>query len=757
MIIKKFEHIFGIRKLTPSDLIDGNTLIYSPNGTMKTSFCQGLDAIIGGEDPSDVEHPGTSNYELQFLTQTITQADKKPSNLPILCISGEEGWEWSHNVTAQGFSLNPESINAIAKLAISPDLKSKFASLQHRIDILNSFVTENLRKEKTSRQKDQTIFGNYELDPLSAWKFLLKIQDSDITDAIFLKDVDASDGAKLTSKKPLSVISTSDFSASITDYVKTVHDFGKTSIFNGLFDPESLAVLVGQAEEAHFFEAGHSFFFQGDKAPSNKAEIQKRIEEGRKQMYANPKIQAAYRKITDLTSTKDCADIKSFIDHHQEALPTLKNTQSFKNAFFVHAVNDNDKLKAQIEEANLLETELEEFIKLAAVGTTEWAEVAKTFNERFVADGFVLKIENVGLASIGQALPMVSLYKKDGTVLSASLTKRLSTGEKHTLWILNTMLKIRTAPVPESGEPLVIVMDDIADSFDFNNKYGIVEYVADLLTNDHKYQIIFLTHSFDFFKFIENNSKLRSKSSPYINSVTKEGLRCLFAYKTNYDQVGNDVVLEPFDSRILKDITSFNNWQKQTDQKFAFASLPYLRNLEQIIRGSDDPFITNSVDHLMHYFAGQYKIQDLLDTYQNASTLDHTKCLFLCSLVPSQTCFDFLRQQVAKVTTSSPLRLEDKIVLGLFIRYCGEKMCFDSIIAHEPSNTAAQTWYGRPLLNYCKSHSYLTSSQEQLADKAFMVSPTYAHANSFIESPLIDNGPEYLLNLAQNLITTNKI
>src|SRR5690606_13559180 len=43
---------------------------------------------------------------------------------------------------------------------------------------------------------------------------------------------------------------------------------------------------------------------------------------------------------------------------------------------------------------------------------------------------------------------------------------------------------------------------DIADSFDYKNKYAIIEYLKDI-ADDPNFKMIILTHNFDFYKTVK--------------------------------------------------------------------------------------------------------------------------------------------------------------------------------------------------------------------------------------------------------------
>lgn len=77
----------------------------------------------------------------------------------------------------------------------------------------------------------------------------------------------------------------------------------------------------------------------------------------------------------------------------------------------------------------------------------------------------------------------------------------LSTGEKKALYILNILFEIEVRS-KQSIDTLLII-DDIADSFDYRNKYAIIQYLIDI-SHRNNFQQIILTHNFDFFRTINS-------------------------------------------------------------------------------------------------------------------------------------------------------------------------------------------------------------------------------------------------------------
>ena len=54
----------------------------------------------------------------------------------------------------------------------------------------------------------------------------------------------------------------------------------------------------------------------------------------------------------------------------------------------------------------------------------------------------------------------------------------LSQGEKRALYLLNILFDIKK--LESTDGQVLLVIDDIADSFDYKNKYAIVEYLYEL-------------------------------------------------------------------------------------------------------------------------------------------------------------------------------------------------------------------------------------------------------------------------------------
>jgi recombinational DNA repair ATPase RecF len=65
-------------------------------------------------------------------------------------------------------------------------------------------------------------------------------------------------------------------------------------------------------------------------------------------------------------------------------------------------------------------------------------------------------------------------------VEKVALMQVLSTGEKKALYVLNIIFEVEARK--KAKQETVFVVDDIADSFDYKNKYAIIQYLTGLFT-----------------------------------------------------------------------------------------------------------------------------------------------------------------------------------------------------------------------------------------------------------------------------------
>ena len=165
--------------------------------------------------------------------------------------------------------------------------------------------------------------------------------------------------------------------------------------------------------------------------------------------------------------------------------------------------------------------EINAIIEEAKSTTTLRQEAIDEFNNRFINMPFILSIENQEDAILQLKQPILKFHFKDWEDIvekdKNSLLKILSQWEKRALYLLNIIFEIQARK--KEGQETLFIFDDIVESFDYKNKYAIIEYLKDISENNNFYQII-LTHNFDFYRTIN-----------YRNIIPREC--CLMATKSN--------------------------------------------------------------------------------------------------------------------------------------------------------------------------------------------------------------------------------
>jgi len=156
----------------------------------------------------------------------------------------------------------------------------------------------------------------------------------------------------------------------------------------------------------------------------------------------------------------------------------------------------------------------------------QWKEVIDIFKRRFTVP-FEVQIKNQENVILnGEPASLLFKYKDgngpdDEKLLGGSeLQESLSTGEQRVFYLLNIIFQIETRKKLKKNQ--LVVVDDIADSFDYKNKYAIIEYLKDVLDDPHFFMII-LTHNFDFYKTIKSRLGAKINYQGNWSTIRKSG------------------------------------------------------------------------------------------------------------------------------------------------------------------------------------------------------------------------------------------
>jgi ABC-type methionine transport system ATPase subunit len=222
-----------------------------------------------------------------------------------------------------------------------------------------------------------------------------------------------------------------------------------------------------------------------------------------------------------------------------------------------------------------------------------------------------------------------------------ALMEALSTGEKRAFYVLNIIFEVEARK--KAKQETIFVVDDIADSFDYKNKYAIIQYLKDIAEEPHFKQII-LTHNFDFFRTI--------------NSRFVDYSHCLMALKSS-----NGISLEQATG--IRNVF-VNDWKPNffTDPKKKIASIPFIRNLIEFTKGEKDPDFAK-LTSLLHWKSDSASVtQNELDRIY-----DSVFCTTGAGPNGTSLVIDIIQHEAGEcLKACAGINFENKIVLSIAIR-----------------------------------------------------------------------------------------
>jgi hypothetical protein len=276
----------------------------------------------------------------------------------------------------------------------------------------------------------------------------------------------------------------------------------------------------------------------------------------------------------------------------------------------------------------------------------------------------------------------------------------------------------------------LITIDDIADSFDYKNKYAIVEYLKDIAQVGHFYLLI-LTHNFDFHRIV---------SSRIIGNGRVERGRKLMASKSarevrlSKETYQNDV---------------FKVWKSclHSNEAFMLASIPFARNLAEYC-GHQTSYDT--LTSLLHIKPASLNI-----TVAQLQSIYRTVFADKPKLILPNGDFHVINRillvadEISQGENETP-ELEFKVILAMAIRLKAEQFMIGAI-NDEPFVHDIQSNQTRALFD---KYSYLFPAQVEtisLLDQVNVMTPENIHLNSFMYEPILDMSAHRLYGLYNEL------
>lgn len=692
--------------------------IYAPNGSMKSSLAQTF------KDLTDATPSKDRIFPTRVCKRTIT--DETGAALPKECVLVIRPYDEVFGHTEK-----------TSTLLVDAKLRKEYEQLHVDIDKARETFLKALKEQSGSkRHLDAEISATFTKSDDEFYRALFRIESELLAqkEAPYA-DVDYD---TLFDEKVLALLATKDFKTVIEDYVKKYNELLAKSVYfkKGTFNYYNAATIAKSLADNGFFTAKHTVNLNaGEKLEiTSQKQLEDLIAKEKDSITKDKELRKKFAEIDKLLSKNvTVRDFQAYLEEHEALLPKLANMAAFKEELWKSYIKARfDLYKDLVAKYRATEKRKEEIEKEASKQRTQWETVIEIFNDRFVVP-FKLVAKNKISVVLGEE-PVLTLgfTFEDGpdkvAVEKTTLMQALSTGEKKALYILNIIFEVEVRR--KANQETLFIVDDIADSFDYKNKYAIIQYLQDIEDNPQFKQVI-LTHNFDFFRTIQSrfvsykHCLMATKSSAGISLQQANGIQNVFV----------------------------NDWKKNffTDPRKKIASIPFIRNIIEYTKGDQDPdFI--KLTSLLHWKADSAGItQAELDAIFNAVFCSPNSA----SADAKKPVIEMIRAEAsACLHAEEGINFENKIVLSIAIRLAAEQFMIKRI--NDPAFVASITSNQTPkLLAKFRAQFGGETDAIQTVQRVVLMTPENIHVNSFMYEPILDMSDEHLRKLYEEIMALN--
>lgn len=705
------ENCYGIKKLKAAfDFSKDKTIaIYAPNGAMKSSLAQTFKDVADGSESRDRIFPG---------------------RLSCRKITDENGVDLLKDsvVVIRPYDEVFGHTEKTSTLLVDSKLREEYEKLHLEIDSSKESFLKNLREQSGSKKNlEKEISATFTKSENEFYIALIRIKEE------LLAQKDAPFASvkydKIFDDKVLAFLNTKDFKTAIQEYIEKYNELLASSTYfkKGIFNYYNATNIAKSLADNGFFDAKHTVSLNAaiKTEISTEKELEALIEKEKDGINNDPALRKKHAEIEkQINKNVNLRDFYDYLLENEELLPQLANIEKFKEEIWKSYLKEKiDLYKDLVDKYQAVQKRKKEIEAIAAKQGTQWESVIQIFNNRFFVP-FTLTAKNRTAVILGQE-PLLSLgfIFEDGgeqaPMEKQELLQVLSTGEKKALYVLNIIFEVEARK--KASQETIFVVDDIADSFDYKNKYAIIEYLKDISETPLFSQII-LTHNFDFFRTIS------SRFVGYSN--------CLMAFKSS-----KGLTFEPAEG--IKNVF-VNDWKPNfyKDPKKKIASIPFIRNIIEYTKGDKDPHY-QKLTSLLHFKMDSADItQAELDDIYNA-VFGGTES----SPNGGEKMLVLFEQSVDEcLKAEEGINFENKIVLSIAIRITAEQFMIKKIndaefVSNIKANQTNQLF---------KKYKLLTNSEANTIDtlqRVLLMTPESIHLNSFMYEPILDMSDEHLRRL----------
>lgn len=712
------QNCFGIGQLVHSIQYkknDNTAIVYAPNGTMKTSLTKTIQSLLDGKQPSDEMYP-------ERVSQCDIKIDNISINKDIVYIFKNDNTDGTDNISTflanDGLKREYDTIFSLlskAKDSLKRELKAISKSTDCENEILKAF----------SINSDESYFD-----------CLVKIKNEVDNNASVLTQYDFKYNDLFDKDEKIKQF----ISNNITDlqdyfdkYQTLVENSNVFSSGQNPFGTTQAMALLKSVDDDRYFGASHKLLLRGSQEIESSQQMKITIESEITRILSDPELKQKFENIDRrLQANASLKNFKEILEKYPDLVPELINYEELRKkiirGYLVRSSGFNEMV--DLYQANF--DALRGIINRAKTERSQWEAVIEMFNSRFFVP-FKLDLQNKAdiLLSDNNA-ELIFIYKDgdDETEIIKDrneLIEHLSRGEQKAFFILQNIFEIEARKAKQ--QQTLLVFDDVADSFDYKNKYAIIEYLSDI-AEDPNFTLLILTHNFDFYRTIV--SRLRVGSNIF------------FAHKSKERNV--ELKLGIYNSDILK-----NKFLNHLENVRAFiGSIPFIRNLIEYTKGhSDDDYKKLTACLHQKIDTKSITMSELFQIYKRTINIDEKVNIEF----GDNFYLDSLYSEAQMILSDdNEVDLVNKLILSMAIRLKAETY-MDNVLNDQQKGEMKQNYNqtGEFVRVFKKYHLIDKANEYKLMNRVLMLTSENIHLNNFMFEPLVDISILYLKRLYEEV------
>lgn len=711
------KHAYGI-KLLNHQFCDKKKLklIYSPNGIFKTSFSKIFN------------YWKNENKEKNAILDKIYKKEFKGE----IVIDDKKFTEESElkNILVYSSELIQETKNYeyIKKLLVDEQDIEIYRRLEENIAKYRKIIFEILKDTKMQKTYSNNIGNN--LEHLDDFKFFFEniLKKYDIADNY----MDYIDISNLNIKAYKLFFHNKNYKEMAEIYQDKIKQVKKTHFLDENFSLTELKNLLRYMKENNYLNENRGLIFKVSDTEYNKIfsidSLEKIVDEINESIITDVDFTSNFEKLeNELDKTKAGKAILNSLKSNPDFF--LQNTLEIENLIYFHIkkqmkisldeiANYHAEVCNDIESYKQLKTKMEN-------NENPFRKAIKTYKKIF-NPVFDLEIKNINSNFFIEDIKPEIVFKytkvqNEHEFNENEILEILSSGERSTLLILKFILEYESLKKEAKNDKIIIILDDIVESFDYANKFSFLEYLNYLVYGDDNNNVIFLlTHNFDFYKRVKIIFNQAESKKAYL----KDG-------EVKFTEIS------PSWANPYKNIKNINNWND------LISSLPFYRELMYL--SSNNTENIKKLSNFFHYIDDNLKMSDLHNMVIKMTSVNYEN---LDKNILGDNYFDYLKKNIN--TEVDIYDLKGKILLAIACRVSWEEKAKKSLEKKRSKLPKNNKHYFSELLNLVRKSKDL-EYLHNLGIKVRLATPEFIHVNNFMYEPLIDIDPGYLISLYKKI------